>query len=78
MRSHSIRRSLAALLVATAFAVQAPASAEPPSSLARAEALLAQGDYAGAEKVLLTIQGGTERAAAQLAKARIELLTGRY
>ncbi|WP_437591861.1 tetratricopeptide repeat protein [Sorangium sp. So ce1000] len=78
MRSHSIRRSLAALLVAAACAAPALASAEPPSSLSRAEALLAQGDYAGAEKILLTLQGGKERAAALLAKARIQLLTGRY
>ncbi|WP_437769414.1 tetratricopeptide repeat protein [Sorangium sp. So ce281] len=78
MRSHSIRRSLAALLVAAACAAPAPASGEPPPSLSRAEALLAQGDYAEAEKVILGLQGGKERAAALLAKARIELLTGRY
>ncbi|WP_438028021.1 tetratricopeptide repeat protein [Sorangium sp. So ce233] len=78
MRSHSIRRSLSALLVAAACAAQAPASAEPPASLARAEALLTQGDYAGAEKVLAALQGGAERAPALIAKARIELLTGRY
>ncbi|WP_437534290.1 tetratricopeptide repeat protein [Sorangium sp. So ce726] len=78
MRSHSIRRSLAALLVAAACAAPAPASGEPPSSLSRAEALLAQGDYAEAEKIILSLQGGKERAAALLAKARIELLTGRY
>ncbi|WP_438018994.1 tetratricopeptide repeat protein [Sorangium sp. So ce315] len=78
MRSHSIRRSLAALLVAAACAAQVPASAEPPASLARAEALLAQGDHAGAERVLAALQGGPERAPALLVKARIELLTGRY
>lgn len=78
MRSHSIRRSLAALLVAAACAAQVPASAEPPASLARAEALLAQGDHAGAEKVLAALKGGPERAPALLVKARIELLTGRY
>ncbi|WP_437915473.1 tetratricopeptide repeat protein [Sorangium sp. So ce302] len=78
MRNHSIRRSLAALLVAAACAAAAPASGEPSPSLSRAEALLAQGDYAEAEKVILSLQGGKERAAALLAKARIELLTGRY
>ena len=78
MRSHSIRRSLAALLVAAACAAPALASGEPPPSLSRAEALVAQGDYAGAEKIVLALQGGQERAAALLAKARIELLTGRY
>ncbi|WP_437280704.1 tetratricopeptide repeat protein [Sorangium sp. So ce375] len=78
MRSHSIRRSLAALLVAAACAAPALASGEPPPSLSRAEALVAQGDYAGAEKIVVALQGGQERAAALLAKARIELLTGRY
>lgn len=80
MRSHVIRRVLAALLVAAACVGAAPAAAQTPPStaLARAEALVARGEYAAAAKELATVKGGADRAAALLAKARIELLTGRY
>lgn len=55
----------------------APATAQGTAPLARAEAALARGDFAAAEKEITSAPAG-ERAAALLLRARLELVTGRY
>ncbi len=73
------RPFLAALFAASLLA-PATAFADEPSGkvLGRVAILMQKGDYAAAEKELDAVKSGPERADALLAKARIELLTGRY
>jgi tetratricopeptide (TPR) repeat protein len=66
---------LLALAVALAGSLAlTPARADAPPEIARATAAVARGDYAAAEKELAQAKG----AEALLAKARLELATGKY
>lgn len=68
----------ASLFVLTIFAQTPRAGAAGPGAVARAELLEKKGDYTAAEKELDAVTSGPEQADALLAKARLQLLTGRY
>ena len=71
---------LPSLLALTALAtLSVPALADAGAEArGRASAAVGRGDYALAEKELVSVKGGAERAEAALDLARIQLTTGRY
>jgi tetratricopeptide (TPR) repeat protein len=71
------RNVIALLLAAAALTSPAPARAEDPA-LARSALLAQKGEYAAAEKELDAVKGGADLQKALLAKARLQLLMGRY
>src|SRR5690349_19765774 len=68
---------LAAALALAAGLATTPAVADDPA-IGRAEAAVSRGDYALAEKELTSVRSGPDRAKAELAAARLMLLSGRY
>ncbi len=68
----------ASLFVLSTIAHMPDADAAGPSAVGRATLLEQKGDYAAAEKELDTVTSGPEQADALLAKARLQVLTGRY
>ncbi len=80
LRSFFVRPAVV-LLAAASLTLTAPALADAPEAeaLGRGAAAVARGDYALAEKEYASVRAGAkERAEAQLAVARIQLLTGRF
>ena len=76
-----LRSPLAVLLAAASLTLAAPAIADSPEddALGRGAAAIARGDYPLAEKEYASVRSGAkERVEAQLALARIQLLTGRF
>ncbi len=70
---------IAATLFVLSTCLQTPdAHAAAPGAIERAALLEQKGDYAAAEKELDAATTGSERGDALLAKARLQLLTGRY
>ncbi len=69
---------LSASLFALSILAQAPLADADAKALGRATLLEQKGDYAAAEKELDAITSGAEHVDALVAKARIQLLTGRY
>jgi len=71
---------VSSLALASSFALTSPALAadDGKAALNHAAILLQKGDYEGATKELDAVKSGPERAKALLARARIEMLTGRY
>jgi cellulose synthase operon protein C len=68
----------ASLFVLSILAQTPDAHAAGPGAVGRAALLEQKGDYAAAEKELDVVTSGPEQADALLAKARLQLLTGRY
>lgn len=78
-RSLAAPLALASLVALGPVLVGPDAHAQTPKErLERAQNAALRGDYATAEKELLEIKGGPERAQALLEKAKLELLLGRY
>lgn len=72
-------RLLSASLFVLSIIAQTPnVQAAGPDAVTRAALLEQKGDYAAAEKELDAVTSGPEQANALLAKARLQLLTGRY
>ena len=74
----TLRLLSASLFVLSILAQTPDADAAGPGAVGRAALLEQKGDYAAAEKELDTVTSGAEQADALLAKARLQLLTGRY
>ncbi len=68
----------ASLFVLSIFAQTPRADAAGPGAVGRAALLEQKGDYAAAEKELDGVTSGPDQADALLAKARLQMLTGRY
>jgi cellulose synthase operon protein C len=80
MAMRTPRTLLAVLVASISFAAAAPVFAEDDGkkALNHAAILAQKGDYAGALKELEAVKSGPERGAALIAKARLELLQGKY
>jgi cellulose synthase operon protein C len=74
----TLRLLSASLFVLSALAFTPAVDAAGPTALDRAALLEQKGDYAAAEKELDGVTSGPEQVNALLAKARLQLLTGRY